>query len=336
MSKLRVGIVGCGAVSTVYHLPTLKSMNDVWVTGVVDVDEAWARRVARRFGIPFCSVDYADLYSRVDAVLIATPNATHSKIAADFLEQGIHVLCEKPLAVSSADAEAMFAAANKSGARLMAGQSRRFGSNILLAQQMISSGHFGAIRQLSASLGGDYRHWKARTDYRSHKELAGGGVLMDIGIHLVDLAIWFLDSAPDQVIIGRLEYSLGWDVEDHAELELRFRDAWASVTCSYTRGLRPALQIDAERGWIRADLNDSGDLEFYLPHSRLCRNDGVQRAFFANGGQYGYWGMWSHFCRALQSGEPFAVTPEQVTATLRVVESCYAAGAALRAWGEIE
>jgi predicted dehydrogenase len=311
-------------------------MKDVRVTGVVDVDGAWARQVARRFVVPFYSANYADLYGRVDAVLIATPNATHSKISIDFLEQGIHVLCEKPLAVSSADAEAMFAAASKTGARLMAGQSRRFGSNILLAHQMMSSGHFGALRRLSASLGGDYRHWKARTDYRSHKELAGGGVLMDIGIHLIDLAIWFLGSVPDQVVIGRLEHSLGWGIEDHVELELRFGDTCASVACSYTRGLRPALQIDAERGWIGADLNDSGDLEFYLPHSRLCRNDGVQRAFFANGGQYGYWGMWSHFCRALQSGEPFVVTPEQVMATLRVVEFCYAAGAALQDMGEIE
>jgi len=302
-------------------------MKGVRVTGVVDVDGAWARKVARRFAVPFYSTNYADLYGRVDAVLIATPNATHSKIAADFLEQGIHVLCEKPLATSSADAEGMIAAANKNGARLMAGQSRRFGSNILLAQQMISPGYFGAIRRLSASLGGDYRGWKARTDYRSRKELAGGGVLMDIGIHLIDLAIWFFGRAPDQVRIGRLEHSLGWGVEDHAELELRFGDVWASVTCSYTRALSAALRIDAERGWVHADLNDSGVLEFYLSDSRLCRNDGVQRAFFANGGQYGYWGMWSHFCRALQSGEPFVVTPDQVVETLRTVEFCYAASA---------
>jgi predicted dehydrogenase len=328
MSKLRVGLVGCGAVSTIYHLPALRRMEDVRVTGVVDVDGAWARKVAKRFAVPFCSSNYADLCGRVEAVLIATPNATHSKIATDFLEQGIHVLCEKPLAISSADAEGMIAAANKNGARLMAGQSRRFGSNILLARQMISSGNFGAIRRLSASLGGDYRAWKARTDYRSHRELAGGGVLMDIGIHLIDMAIWFLGSAPTQVKIGRLERSLGWGMEDYAELELHFGDTCASVMCSYTRGLSATLRIDAERGWVRADLNDSSDLEFYLPDSRLCRNDGVQRAFFANGGRYGYSGMWSHFCHALRGGEPFVVTPDQVMATLRTVEFCYAAGCA--------
>jgi len=298
------------------------------VTGVVDADGAWVREISKQFGVLFCSSNHADLFGRVDAVLVATPNSTHSRIATDFLEQGIHVLCEKPLAVSCTEAEGMIASANKSGARLMAAQSRRFASNILLSHQMIASGYFGAIRRLSASLGGDYRSWKARTDYRSRKELAGGGVLMDNGIHLIDLAIWFLGSAPNLIEISRLEHSLGWGMEDHAELDLRFGDASASVMCSYTRGLSAALRIDAERGWLRADLNDSGDLEFYLPGSRLCRNDGVQRAVFPNGGQHGYSGIWSHFCHALRSGEPFGVTPDQVIAALRTVEFCYATGVA--------
>src|SRR5262249_23772537 len=119
MTRLRFGVIGCGAIVTLHQLPALRRCSQLDLVGVVDRDCEWAGRVARRFGIPPAPGDAAALVGAVDAVLIATPNTTHAAIACDLLEQGVHVLCEKPLATSRADVDRMLDAAARGGARLM-------------------------------------------------------------------------------------------------------------------------------------------------------------------------------------------------------------------------
>lgn len=325
MSMLRVAVVGCGGISLAYHLPILSRLKGVRLAAVVDTDEGWARHVAHRFSAPFWSSDSKDLIGRVEAALVATPNATHAAISSGLLAHGIHVLCEKPLAISVSEATAILRAAERGGGRVMAAQSRRFGSNIRLLHRMVTSGLFGQITSLSASLGGDYRNWDSRTDFRSRKDLAGGGVLLDTGIHLIDLAIWLLGTSQMDVLGCRLDGVRRRDVEDDAELELNSgSERHVKIACSYVHELDAMLRIDAELGWARAGLDNPGTLEFCIPRSRLCRGDGAQRAFFPAGGEHGYVWMLSHFCDAVRTGQPFAVSLDETIAGLRVVETCYA------------
>jgi hypothetical protein len=97
---MRFGVVGCGAISTLYQLPALGRSSDATLVAAVDVDAGHAAAVARRFGATESFTDHRALVGRVDAALVATPNTTHADIACDLLAQGVHVLCEKPLATS--------------------------------------------------------------------------------------------------------------------------------------------------------------------------------------------------------------------------------------------
>ncbi len=135
MKRIRFGVVGCGAVSEIYHVPAIAGASGREPDGVGRRRTPRARRKWPGGSTPPTSVaDHRQLVGKVDAALIATSNTTHAEIACHLLEQGVHVLCEKPMATTTADAERMFTAAARGGARLMAGHSRRFNPNLELAQ----------------------------------------------------------------------------------------------------------------------------------------------------------------------------------------------------------
>src|SRR5262249_27040691 len=144
------------------------------LTAVVDADPARARAAARRHGAASCLATHTELVGKVDAAIVATPNATHSEIACFLLAHGIHVLCEKPMASSAADAAKMTAAATSKGARLMAGQCRRFSLNMEALKVLLERRQLGTVHRISAALGGHYGRWPQRTDFRRQRALSGG------------------------------------------------------------------------------------------------------------------------------------------------------------------
>ena len=318
---MRIGVVGCGAIAQHGHIPALLRSPQATLAAVCDTDRAWAADIARRHHVDLCSDDYRDLTDTVDGVIIATPTASHLAIAGHFLGQGIHVLCEKPAALSSSEVHAMFAAALAGGARLLVGQSRRFSQQAIAVQRLLEQRVVGPVHTLTASLGGVYSGWKARTDFRLDQSAAGGGVLIDSGIHLLDLAVWLLEGEPSLV-----EYVESrppeWEVEGDAEVSLLFGESSAaSIACSYTHGLRAALRIEGEAGWIKADLNEP-NVQFFSSRSHVCRADGCQ--WMALGVETDYEAQLEHFCRCVRDDEPFVVSEAQVASVLEIVADCYA------------
>src|SRR2546422_8427823 len=102
---MRLGVVGCGAIALEAHLPAAEKIRGVELEAVVDTDPVWTGKVARRFGARYALESYTDLVGKVDAAVVATPNWTHPEITCFLLEHGVHVLCEKPLALGVAEAE---------------------------------------------------------------------------------------------------------------------------------------------------------------------------------------------------------------------------------------
>ena len=322
MKPLRMAVIGCGAVSTEYHLPALRRVKQTKLVVVVDTDCAWARTVARRFGADRCLSDYRDLVGQVDAAVIATPNTTHADIACFLLERGVHVLCEKPLATSVADAQRIVHAAETGNARFMAAHTRRFNAALCLMQRITAAGLFGKRLEVSASLGGLISQWAARTDFRAQRTLAGGGVLLDSGVHLVDLALWLVQDMP-QEIMCKMSDPLGWGVEGDAEVEIRFQQSSrARLACSYTHPLNGTVTVEGEHGWARAGINKPDRLEFYSAQALVCRRSGVQHPLLSAGNVYDL--QSAHFCTALQKGQPFRVPLNEVLTGLEVIEQCYA------------
>jgi predicted dehydrogenase len=321
MSGLRFGVVGCGAIATLHQLPALRRASDVELTAVVDADAAWAATVARRFGAHESHDDCAALVDRVDAVLIATPNHTHADIACRLLGAGVHVLCEKPLATTRRDVERMLDAAAAGGARLMAAHCLRFSPNLAMLKHVVTAGWLGEVAAMSAGIGGPYEASARRTDFRRQKRFAGGGVLVDLGVHLIDLAVWLADVDPAAVVYDAVA-APGWEVETDVEVALDFPGgSRATLNASFTRALNPSFTVRGRDGWATASLYRPTELTLYSGGARVCRAAGVQHLRLPDESMYDR--QIAHFCAALRSGADFLVRPGEIRAVIDVIECCY-------------
>jgi predicted dehydrogenase len=321
VKRLRFGVVGCGAIATLYQLPALRRCPQLELVGVVDTDVAWARRVARRFGARDAFADYRDLIGRVDAALVATPNHTHADITCALLEGGAHVLCEKPMAGTRAEVERMIDTSARTGARLMAAHCLRFSPNFAMLKQAISAGWLGEIREISGGIGAPYQAGAQRTDFRRQKRLAGGGVLIDLGTHLIDMALWLTGGRPVGVTYEATR-APGWEVETDVEVALDLGAAGrAMLAASFTRMLEGAVTVRGTAGWAMAPLYRPADLTVFSSAARVCRRAGVQQLQLADESMYDR--QIAHFCDAVRSGGELLIGADDVRAVIGVIERCY-------------
>jgi predicted dehydrogenase len=319
--KLRVGVVGCGAVVTLHHLPALKCCKLVDLVALADCDRSWAAKVCRKFGVPECYDDFAAMIGSVEAVLIATPNSTHADIACPLLEAGIHVLCEKPMATSSADVERMFQASARGGGRLMAAHNRRFNANVATVKNALSRGWLGIVKEMSGALGGSYNAADRRTEFRRKPRLSGGGVLIDLGIHLIDLAVCLAGQSPVSVVYDA-ECAPGWSAETDADVALEFPDgSCASFSVSFTRELDATFTVQGTEGWASASLNAPGHLAIFTQRARVCERAGVQNLLLEDTPSYER--QIEHFATAIIANDDFIIQADEVRAGLAIIEQCY-------------
>jgi len=321
MTPLRFGIVGCGAIVTLHQLPALRRCPSLRLVGLVDRDREWAAKVAKRSGVPAAFDDYRQLIGKVDAVLVATPNTTHAAIACELLEHGVHVLCEKPLATTGEEVERMLASAAGGGGRLMTAHCLRFSPQFEMLKAVVDAGWIGPVELVSASIGGPYEGVARRTDFRRERALSGGGVLMDLGVHVLDLAVWIAAREPAHVEYAG-SFASGWEVETDAEVGLRFPgDGHASLQASFSTPLGNSFTVRGARGWARASLYVPTELTVFAEDARICRRAGMQILQLEDRNMYD--AQIAHFCRAVATGEPFRVRDAEVRATIGVIDSCY-------------
>ncbi|MBE4909123.1 Gfo/Idh/MocA family oxidoreductase [Bacillus luteolus] len=199
MTKLRVGFIGVGGIAQSRHIPAFIKLSDkVTIVGVSDVNEETAKRVASENHIPNVYADYRDMFKDVDAVTICTPNKFHAEITVAALEAGVHVLCEKPMAMTTAECEAMLAASEKSGKVLAIAYHYRFMKETQAARRLILENEIGSpmVARVKALRRRKVPGWGVFTN----KDLQGGGSLIDYGCHFLDLSMWLLGQpAPIQV-----------------------------------------------------------------------------------------------------------------------------------------
>jgi predicted dehydrogenase len=321
VKKLRVGVVGCGAVVTLHHLPAFTRCERIELVALADRDLDWAKKVAQKVGAAECYDDYAKLIGRVDAVLLATPNTSHVTIGSRLLEAGVHVLCEKPMATTSADVDRMFAAAAMGGARLMAAQSTRFNANVTKLKHVLAAGWLGRLETMTASLGSAYDVAERRTEFRRDAGLAGGGVVMDLGIHLIDVAVWLAGEGPSYVGYDAA-CAPGWNLETDADVALEFPSGGrANFSVSYTHGCDPTLTVRGSEGWASASLYVPSQLTLFSERARVCRMAGSQRLTLDDRESYQL--QIDHFADAILSNRPFVVQPNETRTGIEIIERCY-------------
>lgn len=236
--KLQVGIVGVGGIARDQHLPAWAKVPFAEVTAAADVAETALNQVADTFAIRRRFIDWLKLIELddLDIVDICTPNRTHTPIALAALSAGKHVLCEKPLATTTAEVQHLADAADKSGKLLMTAQHWRFEPAAVQLKALIDAGTIGDIYYARAQF--LRRRLVPGRPTFIEKQHSGGGPVFDIGVHILDLALWFMGSpAPvsvsaivDAKLAHRPDLGGGWgdwdrqrfDVEDFAAGFVRF------------------------------------------------------------------------------------------------------------------
>lgn len=201
--KIKIAVIGCGGIANVKHLPAYQELDVVELVAVCDIKIEKAKATADKFGIPAYYEDYNQVLDieGLDAVDICTPNYLHSQIAVKALEKGINVFCEKPDAVSVVEAEKMKAAAEASGKVLMVMRNNRYMSCSRFLKQYINDGKMGDI--YAARCGWQRRRGiPGKGGWFTTKEQSGGGPLIDLGVHMIDLTMWLMGNPKPVAVTG--------------------------------------------------------------------------------------------------------------------------------------
>ncbi len=205
--KLRIAVIGTGAIAQVSHIPLWKRLAEVELVAVCDVNQKRAEFVAEKNGIPRVLHDPEALLKleEIEAVDICTPTHTHMDLAIAALQSGKHVLVEKPMARTYAESHKMVKAAERSGKILMVAMNVRFRQDAQILHSFVTKGELGEIfyaktgwLQRKEKLVG--RSWFAR------KEMAGGGVFMDLGIQMLDVGLWLMGN-PEPASVKATTYN---------------------------------------------------------------------------------------------------------------------------------
>lgn len=149
MSPYRVGVAGCGSIATERHIPAIQRNDSVELVSVYDHKYPNAEETAERFGVPSQHDDFGAFLERVDLITIATPPFVHSELSTAALESGVHVLCEKPMAVEKEDARAMLEAAEANAARLGIVHNFLFSNSISRAKRLVARGEIGEVEYVT-------------------------------------------------------------------------------------------------------------------------------------------------------------------------------------------
>ena len=212
MKKLKIGIVGCGEIAKGKHLPALTAHSDKCeIVAFCDIIEERAVYAAEKYGTPDAKVytDHRELLKdpEIDVVHVLTPNVAHCEITVNALNAGKHVMCEKPMAASTEDAKKMIDAWKKSGKKFTIGYQNRFRPEVQALKQACEAGELGdiyygkahAVRRRAVPTWGVF----------PNKALQGGGPLIDIGTHALDLTLWMMDNYEPERVMGSVYHKLG-------------------------------------------------------------------------------------------------------------------------------
>lgn len=242
--RLRVGIVGCGMISR-NHLEAFAALDAAEVVGVCDTDLGRAQATAAAWVVPNAVDSVAALLALgLDIVSVCTPHPTHEAVVLEAAEAGVHVLCEKPIAVDLASAERMVAACSAAGVKLGVLFQRRFWPAAQRVRTMIDDGTLGTpvIGHVSVLLHRDPSYYSADA-WRGTWQTDGGGVLMTQAIHYIDLLQWYMGGVAEVYgAINTFKHGEHIEVEDSATAVLKFTSG-AIATLSASTAASPSLGV---------------------------------------------------------------------------------------------
>lgn len=350
MEKLKIGIVGCGGIANGKHLPAIKRNGKFEIIAFCDIDSKKAKKAKEEFGTPKARVytDYKELVKEqeLDAVYVLTPNKSHAAISIAAMEAGKHVMCEKPMAKTYEEAKGMVEAAKKTGKILTIGYQNRYRTDSTYLKRACVNGDLGevyysrahAVRRRAVPTWGVFLN----------EEEQGGGPLIDIGTHALDLTMWMMDNYEVESVTGSVYRKLAdqkeqgnafgeWDtkkftVEDSAFGFIKMKNG-ATIHLEASWALN-TLEVDEAKVSLcgtkaGADMKDGLRIN-RVQYNKQC----IEKPDLASGGVAFFEGQSETesdieqrvFYNAVIKGEELVVKPEQALAVTRILEAVYEAG----------
>jgi predicted dehydrogenase len=252
---VRVALIGSGWIQD-FHARGVLAYPGAELAVVANHREESARALADRYGISEVTTEWRSLAGRhdLDAMVVATPNALHAEQSIAFLEAGKHVLVEKPMAVSVAECDAMIDAAARGSASLMVAHCWRFRDEVVAMRDRIASGDLGEVVKTRGY--GVHEAWGPR-GWFVERELAGGGALVDMGVHAIDTARFVLGGPLPERVCAAVGTRYGtYDVDDDAILLVGWSNGTNSVIESgwwhpHKEGMEADTEVYGTRGYAR-------------------------------------------------------------------------------------
>lgn len=344
--KMRVGIIGCGGISGGKHLPAIRKQGNIEVVAFCDKIIERAEEFRVKFDWPEAEVfaDYKDLLKlELDAVYVLTPNREHSFISIDALKAGKHVICEKPMAKTAAEAQQMLQAAKETGKLLTIAYQNRYRPDSTYLKRACANGELGdiyvakahAIRRRAVPT------WGVFLD----EEEQGGGPLIDIGTHALDLTLWMMDNYEPQMVVGSVYKKLGdqtetanawgdWDatqntVEDSAFGFIKMKNG-ATILLESSWALN-TLDVKEARTSLcgtlaGADMNDGLRINKVKYNKQVIEKpelDATNIPYFDGTGESEEVVEQQVFYDAVMNGGDLVVKPEQALIVTKILEAIY-------------
>lgn len=287
-SPLRIAVVGCGAVTQANLMPVLAGHHGVSIVALVDRSRERAAELARAYGVTRVETDMDAVFDDVDGVVLATPPAHHAPATRTAASHGKHVFVEKPMAITSLDAEAMVDAARQANVVLAVGLYRRLLPSVRLLRALIASREFGRPLSVDAEEGGPYGWQLASLDGLT-RSAGGGGVLIDIGSHVLDV---LLHVVPGVATLTSSSDNARGGIETDCELTFSIAHETGPITArvelSRTRELRGSLRVVCEQATLELLR---GDFLQLVVHPR--RSDDVAKTAHGERPAYKLLAEWS-------------------------------------------
>ncbi len=316
--RVRFGLIGCGRIAQ-SHLEAVAASDAARLTAIVEPRAEAGSAAAEEYRCRlFEDSRDPEITDLVDAVIICTPPNLHHEIARHFLEDGVHVFCEKPLTLRSEEAEELVALAQERRLKLMMASKFRYVDDVIKAKAIVESGILGDIILYENTFCSKvlmHERWNSR------KEIAGGGVLIDNGSHSVDIARYLLGPIRDVQAQNGIA-AQGLEVEDTVRLQFRTEaGVMGMVDLSWT--------INKESDFYVSVFGSEGTLLVGWNGSRY-RQDGNSK-WVSFGGGYNkldaFKRQLANFIGCIRGEEAPLINPDAALASVRVIEAAYASAA---------
>lgn len=332
MIKIGVGLIGTGWVSDV-HAHAFRQLDEARVVAVASRDADRGRAFAKRHDIARSYLDHRELVrdTAVDVVVIGVPNQLHMQIALDAAAEKKHVICEKPLATNLEDGQRMVEACARAGVMLAVAEELCFVPKFVRAKQILDAGGLGRPYQVHQREQHDGPH--SRWFYE--RDLAGGGALLDMGVHGIEAARWVLGRPRAKSVFAHLSNRLHPDsvLEDHCTVLVEFdNDVLAVIEPSWALkgGMESHLDLFGTEGVLYTDLLRGTGMRMYS--ERAVETDPFHSLHWSTPDAdwlwtNGYPQEMRHFLSCVRSGNPPLVGGEDGLAQLEICYAAYASAA---------